>query len=78
MKEKVEKLFKEHDQRADWSCSASAHEFVAKLHGKIAASDYPLQSDAKAAHKTGFQFEPFFNKHGFTSPWWRLATGSCG
>jgi hypothetical protein len=66
MKEKVEKLFKVHDQRADWSCSASAHEFMAKLHEKVPASEYPLQSDTKAAHKAGFQFESFLNEHGFT------------
>jgi CRISPR/Cas system-associated protein endoribonuclease Cas2 len=66
MKEKVDELFKNHDQRGDWSCSASAHEFMAKLHGKVPASDYPLQSDAKAAHKAGFQFESFLNEHGFT------------
>jgi hypothetical protein len=66
VKEKVEKLFKEHDQRADWSCSASAHEFVAKLHGKVPACEYPLQSDAEAAHKAGFEFESFLNEHGFT------------
>jgi hypothetical protein len=66
MKEKIEELFKNHEQRGDWSCSASAHEFMAKLHGKIPASEYPLQSDAKAAHKGGFQFESFLDEHGFT------------
>ena len=67
MNERVEKLFHEHKQLADWSCSASAYEFIAKLHGKVPPSEYPLQGDAKASHKAGFGFEAFLNERGFTS-----------
>ena len=66
MSDKVEKLFGEHEQRAKWSCSASAHEFIAKLLGKIKPSDYPLQSNAEASHKGGFQFESFLNEIGLS------------
>lgn len=62
---KVATLLNVHRQLHDWSCSASAHEFIAKLHGKLNETEFPLQNDP-ASHKGGFQFEAFLNGVGFT------------
>ena len=61
----IPSLLKVHRQLHDWSCSASAHEFIAKLHGKLNDSDFPLQNDP-TSQRGGFQFEAFLNGIGFT------------
>lgn len=66
MKSEVEQLLKSHRQLHDWTCASSAYEFIAKLHGKIAADIFPLQNDLDA-DKGGFQFDPFLNNIGFKS-----------
>lgn len=48
------------------TCSASAHEFVAKLHGKLGDNEFPLQCKPAVANLAGFQFESFLNGIGFT------------
>ena len=58
-------IFKTHKQSAGYSCAASAHEFLAKLHDKLPASEFPLQGDTKAAHQAGFQFQSFLDGIGF-------------
>ena len=65
MDETIKSVLAVHRQRANWSCSASAHEFIGKLHGKIPISDVPLQ-DLPTSHKGGFQFEDFLNSIGYT------------
>ncbi len=66
MKKDINKLLKAHKQLHAWSCSASAHEFVGKLHDKVKDSDFPLQNDP-ASEKGGFQFESFLNGIGLTA-----------
>jgi hypothetical protein len=61
----IQSLLKAHKQLYSWSCSASAHEFIAKLHDKLNEADFPLQNDP-ASEKSGFQFESFLNGIGFT------------
>ena len=65
MNENIKAVLAAHKQKADWSCSASAHEFIGKLHGKVPLSDFPLQ-DLPLSHKGGFQFEDFLNSIGYT------------
>lgn len=57
-------ILKTHKQLHGWSCSASAHEFIAKLHDKLNEAEFPLQDDP-ASEKGGFQFESFLNGIGF-------------
>jgi len=61
----TESVFTHHKQLHDWSCSASAHEFIAKLHEKIELDAYPLQHSS-TSERAGFQFEEFLNTHGCT------------
>src|SRR6266705_3337769 len=63
MDTKLSALLGAHKQVHDWSCSASAHESLAKLQGKINHTDFPLQN-APDSHKAGFQYEGFLNQHG--------------
>jgi len=58
-------LLKAHKQLHGWSCSASAHEFIAKLHDKLSETDFPLQDDP-TSERGGFQFETFLNGIGLT------------
>jgi len=61
----IHTVLRVHRQLYAWSCAASAHEFIAKVHEKIALDDYPLQNDP-ASQRGGFQFEAFLNSIGFT------------
>lgn len=61
----IQTVLKAHRQLHGWSCAASAHEFVAKVHDKFDLADYPLQNDS-ASQRGGFQFEAFLNDIGFT------------
>jgi hypothetical protein len=61
----IQYVLEAHRQLYDWSCAASAHEFVAKIHEKIGLADYPLQNDL-ASQGGGFQFEAFLRSIGFT------------
>jgi hypothetical protein len=61
----LQTVFTMHNQLQNWSCSASAHEFIAKLHGAIELDAHPLQN-LDAAGRAGFQFEEFLNSLGFT------------
>jgi hypothetical protein len=61
----IQTVLKAHRQLHGWSCAASAHEFIAKIHEKIDLADYPLQNDP-ASQRGGFQFEAFLNSIGFT------------
>jgi hypothetical protein len=65
MDKKITDLMKAHRQLHNWSCSASAHEFAAKLHGNLGYGEFPLQQDP-SSQKGGFQFEAFLNSVGFT------------
>lgn len=58
-------VLKAHKQLPGNFCSASAHEFIAKLHGKIGEKEFPLQNDPKSEN-AGFQFESFLNGFGFS------------
>lgn len=61
----IQNVLQVHRQLPCWSCAASAHEFIAKIHEKIGLTDYPLQNDP-ASQGRGFQFESFLNSIGFT------------
>ena len=65
MNPRITTLLSTHRQLHCWSCSASAHEFLGKLHGKVGDSDSPLQN-LSSSQKGGFQFESFLNSIGFT------------
>ena len=60
----IQIVLKSHHQLHGWSCAASAHELIAKIHEKIDLADYPLQNDP-ASQRGGFQFEAFLNSIGF-------------
>jgi len=61
----VDKIAQSHFQMRQHSCSASAHEFIMKLHDKIKPDDFPLQVDPSCERK-GYEFETFLNECGFT------------
>jgi hypothetical protein len=61
----IQTVLKAHCQLYRWSCAASAHEFIAKIHEQIGLDDYPLQNDP-TSQKGGFQFEAFLNSYRFT------------
>ncbi len=58
-------VVKSHEQKHQYSCSASGHEFIMKLHEKIKPDDFPLQINMFNQGK-GFQFEAFLNQNGFS------------
>ena len=60
----IQTVLKAHNQLHGWSCAASAHEFIAKIHEKIGLADYPLQNDP-TSQRGGFQFEAFLSSIGF-------------
>jgi hypothetical protein len=64
MNEFIKEVMSTHHQFAGLTCSASAHEFIAKLHKKISPQDFPLQN-APDSDKAGFQFQTFLAKIGF-------------
>lgn len=64
--EETQRVLNVHEQKDLQNlCSASAHELIGKLHGKIQPDAYPLQSCTKSL-RAGFEFEWFLNELGFT------------
>jgi hypothetical protein len=65
MKRDIGTLLKNHRQLRNETCSASAYEFLAKLHSRIADNEFPLQS-SPTSDRAGFEFQPFLERIGFT------------
>lgn len=61
----IDAITQVHDQKGEWTCAASAHEFVAKLHGLLAIGSFPLQKGPDA-EKGGWTFNDFLVSIGFT------------
>jgi len=57
-------LARHHRQFPGEFCSASAHEFIMKLHGRVQPGEFPLQSDPEN-EDAGFEFQDFLASHGF-------------
>lgn len=60
MRADIHALLKKHKQLYDWTCAASAHEFIAKLHCLLDDSEFPLQH-VPGAQKGGFEYEGYLN-----------------
>jgi hypothetical protein len=59
--DRLNEILKAHKQFENKdTCSASAHEFIGKLYGKVGDDEFPLQSDPASEH-CGFEFEEFLN-----------------
>lgn len=63
--ENIDFILFSHRQLGEMTCASSAHEFIAKLHGKLAVEDFPLQSGEDAG-KAGWDFDEFLRSIGFT------------
>jgi len=57
-------IARHHKQFPGEFCSASAHEFIMKLHGRVQLGEFPLQSDPENEDK-GFDFQDFLASYGF-------------
>ena len=60
MRDDIQILLEKHRQIYDRTCSASAHEFIAKLHGLLDDSEFPLQH-IPGSQRGGFEFEGYLN-----------------